>query len=109
MIRNLICKWCCISNRGDIIDQRLILKRLTELQYTRNDIDFSRTTYRVRGDVIDIYPAESDYEAIRVELFGDEIDNLSYFDPLTGELIRRVPRVTIFPKITLCHAHVNAY
>jgi excinuclease ABC subunit B len=84
--------------RGDNIDQRFILKRLTELQYTRNDIDFSRATYRVRGDVIDIFPAESDYEAIRVELYGDEIDNLSYFDPLTGEIIRKVPRVTIFPK-----------
>ncbi len=84
--------------RGDNIDQRFILKRLTELQYTRNDIDFSRATYRVRGDVIDIFPAESNYEAIRVELYGDEVDNLSYFDPLTGELIRKVPRVTIFPK-----------
>lgn len=84
--------------RGDIVDQRAILHRLTELQYTRNEIDFFRGTYRVRGDVIDIFPAESEFEAIRVELLGDEIDNLSYFDPLTGEILRRVARVTIFPK-----------
>lgn len=84
--------------RGDIIDQRFILKRLAELQYTRNDMAFTRATYRVRGDVIDIFPADSDYEAIRVELMGDEIDQLSHFDPLTGEILRRVPRVTIFPK-----------
>lgn len=84
--------------RGDSVDQRAILHRLAELQYTRNEIDFSRGTYRVRGDVIDIFPAESEFEAIRVELFGEEVDNLSYFDPLTGEILRRVPRVTIFPK-----------
>jgi excinuclease ABC subunit B len=84
--------------RGDKIDQRHILRRLAELQYTRNDIELSRATYRVRGEVIDIYPAESDSEAVRVELFDDEIESLSYFDPLTGEILRRVPRLTIYPK-----------
>lgn len=84
--------------RGDQIDQRFILRRLSELQYTRNDTDFRRATYRVRGDVIDIYPAESAEEAVRIELLDDEIENLSYFDPLTGELLRRVPRLTIYPK-----------
>lgn len=85
-------------DRGDKVDQRFILRRLAELQYTRNDMDLHRATYRVRGDVIDIYPAESDEEAVRIELFGDEIENLSYFDPLTGEITRRVPRLTIYPK-----------
>lgn len=85
-------------DRGDKVDQRFILRRLAELQYTRNDIDLHRATYRVRGDVIDVYPAESDSEAVRIELFGDEIENLSYFDPLTGEVLRRVPRLTIYPK-----------
>ncbi|MCL5801183.1 MAG: excinuclease ABC subunit UvrB, partial [Gammaproteobacteria bacterium] len=84
--------------RGDKIDQRHILRRLTELQYTRNDIELARATYRVRGEVIDIYPAESDSEAVRVELFDDEIESLSHFDPLTGEILRRVPRLTIYPK-----------
>ncbi len=85
-------------NRGDRIDQRAVLRRLAELQYTRNDVELHRATYRVRGDVIDIYPAESDLEAVRIELFDDEVENLSYFDPLTGEVLRRVPRVTIYPK-----------
>lgn len=85
-------------DRGDKVDQRYILRRLAEMQYTRNDIDLHRATYRVRGDVIDIYPAESDSEAVRIELLGDEIENLSYFDPLTGEVLRRVPRLTIYPK-----------
>lgn len=85
-------------DRGDRVDQRQILRRLAELQYTRNDIDLYRATYRVRGDVIDVYPAESEKEAVRIELLGDEIENLAYFDPLTGEILRRVPRVTIFPK-----------
>lgn len=84
--------------RGDEIDQRAILRRLAQLQYTRNDTDFRRATYRVKGDVIDIFPAESDCEAIRIELFGDEIDKLSYFDPLTLKQLRTVPRVTIYPK-----------
>ncbi len=85
-------------DRGDIIDQRGVLRRLAELQYKRNDVDFQRATYRVRGDVIDIFPAESEFEAVRVELFDEEVEQLSIFDPLTGEVIRKVPRVTIFPK-----------
>jgi len=84
--------------RGDSVDHRTILRRLAELQYTRNDVELHRATFRVRGDVIDIYPAESDREAVRVELFDDEIENISLFDPLTGEVIRRVPRYTIYPK-----------
>jgi len=84
--------------RGDRIDQRAILRRLAELQYRRNELDFSQGTYRVRGDVIDIFPAESDRDAVRVELFDDEIESLSYFDPLTGEVTQRVARLTIFPK-----------
>jgi len=85
-------------DRGDRVDQRWILRRLAELQYTRNEMELRRATYRVRGDVIDIFPAESDKDAIRVELFDDEIEELSFFDPLTGEAVRRVPRVTVFPK-----------
>ncbi|MFQ5470741.1 MAG: excinuclease ABC subunit UvrB [Gammaproteobacteria bacterium] len=84
--------------QGDEVDQRQILRRLAELQYTRNDVELHRATYRVRGDVIDIFPADSDREAIRVELFDEEIESLSYFDPLTGEVLRRVPRLTIYPK-----------
>lgn len=85
-------------DRGDTIDQRAIIHKLTELQYTRNDVELSRGTYRVRGDVIDIHPAESDKEAIRIELFDDEIEQLSFFDPLTGEVLRRTPRLTVYPK-----------
>jgi excinuclease ABC subunit B len=85
-------------DRGERIDQRQLLRRLAELQYTRNEIELHRSTYRVRGDVIDIFPAESEVEALRVELFDDEIENLSLFDPLTGEVLRRVPRFTVFPK-----------
>ena len=85
-------------DRGDKVDQRWILRRLAELQYTRNETELRRASYRVRGDVIDVFPAESDRDAIRIELFDDEIENLSYFDPLTGEVIRRMPRATIFPK-----------
>ncbi|MDX9874910.1 MAG: excinuclease ABC subunit UvrB [Spongiibacteraceae bacterium] len=84
--------------RGEIIDQRKLLRRLAELQYTRNDVAFQRATYRVRGDVVDIFPAESDREALRVELFDDQIEQLTLFDPLTGESLGRVPRYTIFPK-----------
>ncbi|MDX1252253.1 MAG: excinuclease ABC subunit UvrB [Gammaproteobacteria bacterium] len=84
--------------RGDTINQRDMLRRLAELQYTRNDMELHRATYRVRGEVIDIFPAESDREAVRVELFDDEIESLAWFDPLTGEILRRTPRVTIFPK-----------
>ena len=85
-------------SRGEQIDQRAILRRLAELQYKRNDIDFDRSSYRVRGDVIDVYPADSDYEALRIELFDEEIENLTLFDPLTGEVLRKVPRFTIYPK-----------
>jgi len=84
--------------RGEIADQRTILRRLAELQYTRNDVELHRATYRVRGEIIDIFPAESDGEAVRVELFDDQIDSLSWFDPLTGAVLRRVPRLTIYPK-----------
>ncbi|RVU86191.1 excinuclease ABC subunit UvrB [Leucothrix sargassi] len=85
-------------DRGEKTDQRSILRRLAELQYTRNDIELSRGTYRVRGEVIDVHPADSDIEAVRIELFDDEVENLSYFDPLTGEVLRKVPRLTIYPK-----------
>ncbi|WP_439107737.1 excinuclease ABC subunit UvrB [Congregibacter sp.] len=85
-------------SRGEIIDQREVLRHLAELQYQRNDIDFSRGTYRVRGDVIDVFPAEAEAEAIRIELFDEEVENISLFDPLTGVIIAKVPRVTIYPK-----------
>lgn len=85
-------------DRGDEADQRFILRRLAELQYTRNDIELHRGTYRVRGDVIDVFPAESEKEAVRIELFDDEVESISYFDPLTGEVLRKVPRATIYPK-----------
>ncbi len=84
--------------QGDIVDQRFILRRLAELQYTRNDVDFQRATYRVRGDVIDIFPAESDDIAVRVELFDEEIERISLFDPLTGAVEKIVARYTIYPK-----------
>ena len=84
--------------RGDIVDQRNILRRLAELQYERNDVELRRGTYRVRGEVIDIHPADSEREAIRVELFDEEIENLSIFDPLTGEVIKKVARITVYPK-----------
>jgi excinuclease ABC subunit B len=83
---------------GDIINQRDILRRLAELQYTRNDVAFQRATYRVRGDVIDVFPAESDRMALRIELFDEEIERISVFDPLTGEVERTVARVTVYPK-----------
>ncbi len=83
--------------RGDRMDQRKILRRLADMQYTRNELDLTQGTYRVRGDVIDIFPAESEREAIRVELFDDEIESLVMFDPLTGEVHRKVPRYTVFP------------
>ena len=84
--------------RGDLIDQRNILRRLAELQYTRNDVELRRGTYSVRGEVIDIHPADSEREAIRVELFDEEIENISIFDPLTGEVVNKVARITIYPK-----------
>ncbi len=85
-------------DRGDRVDQREILRRLAELQYTRNPVDLSQGTYRVRGDIIDVFPAESEREALRIELFDEEVENLAYFDPLTGEVTRRVPRATVYPK-----------
>ncbi len=84
-------------SRGDRLDQRKLLRRLADMQYTRNEIDLHQGTYRVRGDVIDIFPAESEREAVRVELFDDQIDSLSFFDPLTGEILRKVPRLTVYP------------
>jgi excinuclease ABC subunit B len=84
--------------RGDLISQRTILRRLAELQYTRNDTELRRATYRVRGDVIDVFPAESEKEALRIELFDDEIERLSLFDPLTGEILSRIARYTVYPK-----------
>lgn len=84
--------------RGDQLDQREILRRLAEMQYTRNDMDFRRATYRVRGDVIDVYPADSDREALRITLFDDEVEGLTLFDPLTGEVLQKLARYTIYPK-----------
>jgi excinuclease ABC subunit B len=85
-------------DRGDRMDQRELLRRLADLQYTRNDMDFARATFRVRGDVIDVFPAESDLEAIRIELFDDEVENICAFDPLTGAIIRKLQRYTLYPK-----------
>ena len=90
MLRHLV--------RGEKIEQRAILRRLADLQYTRNDLELARGTFRVRGEIIDIYPAESNQEALRVELFDDEIEALSLFDPLTGKVSRKVPRYTVYPK-----------
>ncbi len=84
--------------RGNIVDQRELLRRLAELQYTRNDMDLARGNYRVRGEIVDIHAADSDREAVRIELFDDEIESLSFFDPLTGEILRQVPRLTVYPK-----------
>ncbi|AIY65808.1 excinuclease ABC subunit UvrB [Pseudoalteromonas piratica] len=91
-------KMMLLIKQGDTVDQRDLLRRLAELQYTRNDIDFQRGTYRVRGEVIDIFPAESETMAIRVEMFDDEVDRLSIFDPLTGAVERHIIRATIYPK-----------
>ncbi|HWJ07361.1 MAG TPA: DEAD/DEAH box helicase family protein, partial [Steroidobacteraceae bacterium] len=84
--------------RGERIDQRELIRRLTEMQYTRNEFELQRGHYRVRGETIDVHPAESDMEALRIELFDGEIENLSVFDPLTGEVLRKLPRYTIYPK-----------
>jgi len=84
--------------RGERIDQRELIRRLTELQYSRNEFEVRRGSYRVRGELIDVHPAESEMEALRIELFEGEIENLSLFDPLTGEILRKVPRYTIYPK-----------
>jgi excinuclease ABC subunit B len=84
--------------RGDLIEQRALIRRLTEMQYQRNDVELRRGTYRVRGEVIDIFPAESEREAVRVQLFDDEIEKLDLFDPLTGEMLGAVARYTVFPE-----------
>src|SRR5207244_13500420 len=83
--------------RGDRLEQRALLRRLADMQYTRNELDLTQGTYRVRGDVIDIFPAESEREAIRVELFDDTIESLAIFDPLTGVVARKVPRYPVSP------------
>jgi excinuclease ABC subunit B len=85
-------------SRGERIDQRKVLHRLAELQYRRNDVDLDRGNFRVHGDVIDVFPADEEKQAVRIEFFDDEVENLSFFDPLTGESLQRIPRVTIFPK-----------
>ena len=84
--------------QGDRIARDDIIRRLVEMQYSRNELEFLRGTYRIRGEIIDIFPAESDQNAIRIELFDDEVDSIRWFDPLTGKLVRKVPRVTIYPK-----------
>ncbi len=84
--------------KGELINQRDILRRLTEMQYTRNEIDLRRATYRVRGEMIDIFPAESEFQAVRIELFDNEIESLALFDPLTGDIIQKVARYTLYPK-----------
>ena len=89
--------------KGAMVDQRSILRTLAELQYSRNDAELRRGTFRVRGDVIDIYPADSDKAVVRVELFGDEIDRLSLFDPLTGEVLDKIVRYHNFSEVTLRH------
>ena len=85
-------------HRGGLVNQRDILRKLAELQYRRNEAELRRGTFRVRGDVIDVYPAESDQDALRIELFGNEIERLSVFDPLTGETKQEIGRWTIYPK-----------
>ncbi|WNL45246.1 excinuclease ABC subunit UvrB [Dyella sp. BiH032] len=87
-----------ILARGERIEQRALIRQLTELQYTRNELELRRGTYRVRGEIIDVFPAESETEALRIELFDGEVENLSLFDPLTGETIRKVPRYTVYPR-----------
>ena len=84
--------------QGDRISRDDIIRRLVEMQYSRNELEFVRGTYRIRGEIIDIFPAESDQQAIRIELFDDEVDSIRWFDPLTGKMIRKAPRVTIYPK-----------
>jgi excinuclease ABC subunit B len=87
-----------ILARGERIEQRALIRQLTELQYTRNEMELRRGTYRVRGEIIDVFPAESESEALRIELFDGEVENLSLFDPLTGETLRKVPRYTVYPR-----------
>ena len=85
-------------DRGDPLNQRALLRRLSELQYKRNETELRRGTFRVRGDIVEVHPAESDQEGVRIEIFDDTVDSLSYFDPLTGDCLREVPRLTIYPK-----------
>ncbi len=85
-------------SKGELIDQRQILRRLAEMQYARNDFELRRGTYRVRGEVIDVFPGDSDHQAVRFELFDEELENISLFDPLTGEVQKKIPRITIYPK-----------
>jgi excinuclease ABC subunit B len=87
-----------ILSRGERIDQRELIRHLTQLQYTRNEYELQRGTFRVRGEVVDVHPAESDLEAVRIELFDGEVENIAMFDPLTGEVLRKLPRYTIYPK-----------
>ena len=84
--------------QGDVLNRDDIIRRLVEMQYSRNELEFLRGKYRIRGEIIDIFPAESDQHAIRIELFDDEVDSIRWFDPLTGKMVRKVPRVTIYPK-----------
>ena len=84
--------------QGDRVGRDDIIRRLVEMQYTRNELEFVRGTYRIRGEIMDIFPAESEQNAIRIELFDDEVDSIRWFDPLTGKMLRKVPRVTIYPK-----------
>ena len=83
---------------GDRVSRDDLIRRLVEMQYTRNELEFLRGTYRIRGEILDIFPAESEQNAIRIELFDDEVDSIRWFDPLTGKMIRKVPRITIYPK-----------
>ncbi len=85
-------------DRGDLVDQRKILRKLAEMQYSRNEVELVRGSYRVRGEVIDVFPADSEVYALRIELFDDEVEQLSWFDPLTGEVVERVPRAVVYPK-----------
>jgi len=87
-----------ILAKGERIDQRKLIHQLTELQYTRNEMELRRGTYRVRGEIIDVFPAESETEALRIELFDGEVENMALFDPLTGETIRKIPRYTVYPR-----------
>ena len=84
--------------QGDRVNRDDLIRRLVEMQYSRNELEFLRGTYRIRGEILDVFPAESDQHAIRIELFDDEVDSIRWFDPLTGKLVRKVPRVTIYPK-----------
>ncbi len=85
-------------SRGELIDQRSILRRLAEMQYSRNDMELRRGTYRVRGELIDIFPGDAETQAVRIELFDEEVESIAVFDPLTGEVLRKLPRITIYPK-----------